>query len=93
MEPFELATLINAGAVVVLAIYAGIQIWLMRKDVQKSKLHRSATIAVRVIEIMDKLKDKRRQLYALPNDHRTWNTKQRKLADYIPEASASSIPS
>ena len=57
------------------------------KGCTKSKLHRSATIAVRVIEIMDKLRDKRRQLYALPNDHRTWNTKQRKLADYIPEAS------
>ena len=53
------------------------------KGCTKSKLHRSATIAVRVIEIMDKLRDKRRQLYALPNDHRTWNTKQRKFADCI----------
>jgi len=83
MGPFELATLISAGATVVLAIYAGIQIWLMRKDVQESKLHRSATIAIHVIETMDKLGHERHQLYALPNDHRIWNAKQRELAHHV----------
>lgn len=75
--------IITTATTVILAIYAGVQIWLMRKDIQESRLNRSATVLLSVVEKMNELRDKRHQLYSFPPDHRKWNEKQKKLADEV----------
>lgn len=83
MELSQLLALVDTIVTVALAGYAGVQIWLIRRDLQESKLSRSANMVLYVIETMNKLRDKRHRLYGLPKDHNTWNEEQEKLADHV----------
>lgn len=83
MQPSELAAIVSAGAAILLAIYAGIQVRLVHKDVGESKISRNATVVLYILEKMDELREKWHALYALPQDHRTWNARQKELADYV----------
>ena len=83
MESIEWAAIVSAGATAILAIYAGIQVWLLRNDVRESQISRDATVVLYVLGHMDELRDKWHALYALPQDHQTWNAEQRELADFV----------
>lgn len=81
---------ITAIATGMLAIYAGVQVWLlrgqiflMRDDLRESKISREASVVLYVLEHMDKIRDSWHELYTLPENHSDWNDKERKLADYV----------
>ena len=83
MSPIEWATVVTAVATVVLAIYAGFQLWLLRNQIRETKASRDASVVLYVLGTLDEYRDKRHALYNLPPDHKTWNSEQTKLADQI----------
>jgi len=86
----EITAFITATATVMLAIYAGIQVWLlngqvrlMRNDLRESIITREANVVLYVLQKMDNLRDSWHELYKLPQDHKVWSEKQKKLADHV----------
>lgn len=86
----ECAAYITAIATGLLAIYAGIQVWLlrgqirvMRDDLRESLISRHASVVLYVLQHMDNLRDSWHELYSLPADHKMWNDQQKRLADHV----------
>lgn len=86
----EFAAYITAISTVILAIYAGIQVWLLRgqirlmhDDLRESIMSREASVVLYVLQHMDNLRNKWHELYNLPEDYKLWNDQQKKLADYV----------
>lgn len=86
MNPLTLndwATIVTAIATVALAIYAAIQLFLMQGELKESKESRNATVVLYIYQLMENLREKWHVLYTFPEDDRTWNDQQKKLADQV----------
>ena len=85
-----MAAYITAMATAILAVYAGIQVWLLRgqirlmhEDLLESKISREASVVLNVLQRMENLRGSYHELYNLPSDYTLWNDQQKKLADYV----------
>lgn len=86
----DYASIVTAVATVFLALYAAVQVWLIRKQTElmnrellETRMARDATIVLHVLEHMDRLRESWHQLYELPDDFKKWSETEKQLADRV----------
>ncbi|MBI4334748.1 MAG: hypothetical protein HY673_26135 [Chloroflexi bacterium] len=79
----NVATGVTAFATVGLAIFALVQWQSLRKSVEESAKARSASVLLEIYDLMQDLRPKWHQVYAYPDDFKSWNDSQRAVADQV----------
>lgn len=83
MQPIELGAIVTAAATVVLAIYAGIQLWLLRNEIRESRASRDARLVLYVVQHFNQYRHKWNELYNFPQEVEKWEEGQKELADEL----------
>jgi len=77
------ATLALAVATCGIMVFNILQLKTLRSSIEEAGRARSASVLLKIYEVLHELRPKRHQLYAFPNDFNEWNSAQNDLADYV----------
>jgi len=78
-----IAALATALATFCLALFSVFQLRLLQRSVEEDRKTRSASVVIKIHELMVELRPKRHQLYKFPENPAKWDTAQRQLADEV----------